>query len=73
MANFLERTIASLTKEVVREEIPVSQRKGGSKPRPRRAAASSRAKPAATKAKPAARSRSTAKAKPRRKTAAKRS
>jgi ferritin-like metal-binding protein YciE len=44
MANFLEKTIATLTKEVVREEIPVSQRKGGSARRPKRRAASSRAK-----------------------------
>jgi ferritin-like metal-binding protein YciE len=39
MASFLERTIASLTKEVVREEIPASQRR---KSTPRRRAAGAR-------------------------------
>lgn len=50
MAKFLERTIATLTKEVVREEIPASQRNGGKRRR------SSRAKPAA-KAKPRAKAK----------------
>jgi len=44
MSKFLERTIATLTKEVVREEVPVSQRKGGSSRRPKPAA---KAKPRA--------------------------
>jgi ferritin-like metal-binding protein YciE len=72
MASFLERTIASLTKEVVRDEIPASQRKrnGGTR---RRASSGSRAKAAASKpatarksgassarAKPAAKASSTA-------------
>ncbi len=60
MSKFLERTIATLTKEVVREEVPVSQRKGGSAPRPKPAA---RSKPT-SRSKPAAR-RSASKAKPR--------
>jgi ferritin-like metal-binding protein YciE len=49
MAKFLERTIAQLTKEVVREEIPASQRNGGSRRRASRSSSSpSRArKPAA--------------------------
>jgi ferritin-like metal-binding protein YciE len=60
MAKFLERTIATLTKEVVRDEIPASQRKrnGG---RRRAKPASARAKSAS--AKPAAKAK--AKAKPR--------
>jgi len=61
MAKFLERTIATLTKEVVRDEIPASQRNGGqrrSRPRAKTATAS----------KPAARSKPAAKAKPRAKT-----
>ncbi len=45
MASFLERTIASLTKEVVRDEIPASQRK---KPAARRRTSSrAKAKPRA--------------------------
>jgi len=49
MARFIERTIATLTKEVVREEIPVSQRKGGTRRMPkRRASSSSRAKASST-------------------------
>jgi ferritin-like metal-binding protein YciE len=66
MASFLEKTIASLTKEVVREEIPASQRK---KPaaRRRKPAAASRAKPAATsRAKPAATKRAKPRAKAKR-------
>jgi ferritin-like metal-binding protein YciE len=49
MAKFLERTITSLTKEVVRDEIPASQRKrnGGTR---RRASSSSRAKAGSAKA-----------------------
>jgi ferritin-like metal-binding protein YciE len=55
MAKFLERTIASLTKEVVRDEIPASQRNGGKR------RTSSRAKPAAsTRSKPAARAKAAA-------------
>lgn len=57
MAKFLEKTIATLTKEVVRDEIPASQRNGGAKRRTR-----SRAKPAA-RSKPAAKARPRAKAK----------
>jgi ferritin-like metal-binding protein YciE len=41
MAKFLERTIAQLTRDVVREEIPASQRNGGSK---RRSSRSSKAR-----------------------------
>lgn len=48
MANFLEKTIATLTKEVVREEIPAAQRKkpasrprARAKPKPRAKAKSS--------------------------------
>jgi ferritin-like metal-binding protein YciE len=44
MAKFLEKTIQTLTREVVRDEIPASQRNGGaSKPRASRSASSSRA------------------------------
>jgi ferritin-like metal-binding protein YciE len=43
MANFLERTIATLTKEVVREEIPASQRKKSGTRRRRAASTRSRA------------------------------
>ena len=58
MAKFLEKTIGQLTKEVVREEVPVAQRK---KPATRsRAKAKAKPKPAAAKRKPAAK-----KAKPR--------
>ena len=58
MSKFLERTIATLTKEVVREEVPAAQRK---KPATRsRAKAKAKPKPAAAKRKPAAK-----KAKPR--------
>jgi ferritin-like metal-binding protein YciE len=39
MANFLEKTIAALTKEVVRDEIPASQRNGGTRRRRRKPAA----------------------------------
>jgi ferritin-like metal-binding protein YciE len=35
MAKFLEKTIATLTKEVVRDEIPASQRNGGTSKRSR--------------------------------------
>jgi ferritin-like metal-binding protein YciE len=60
MAKFLEKTIASLTKEVVRDEIPASQRNGGARRR-----TSSRAKPAAARAKAAAaRAKPAVKAKP---------
>ncbi len=51
MANFLERTIATLTKEVVREEVPAAQWR--QKPKPRRRAA---AKPKAA-AKPRAKAK----------------
>ena len=46
MASFLERTIATLTKAVAREEIPAAQRNGGSSRRAsgRRTAASTAAK-----------------------------
>ena len=54
MASFLEKTIATLTKEVVREEIPASQWKKNGSPRGR--ATSSRSKPAA-KAKPRAKAK----------------
>jgi ferritin-like metal-binding protein YciE len=47
MAKFLERTIATLTKEVVRDEIPPSQRDGGK----RRRRTSSRASGTRAKAK----------------------
>ncbi len=58
MAKFLEKTIASLTKEVVRDEIPASQRNGGKR------RTSSRAKPAAsTRSKPAARAKAAASSK----------
>ena len=60
MAKFLERTIATLTKEVVREEVPAAQRRNGTKRRSSR----SRAKPAAT-AKPTAKAKPAAKSKPR--------
>ncbi|MDP9133450.1 MAG: ferritin-like domain-containing protein [Actinomycetota bacterium] len=69
MAKFLEKTIATLTKEVVRDEIPASQRNGGKR------RTSSRARPtAATRSKPAARAKPAAKARPatRSKTAPKR-
>jgi ferritin-like metal-binding protein YciE len=48
MAKFLEKTIASLTKEVVRDEIPASQRNGGKRRR-----TNSRARPAAARSKAA--------------------
>jgi len=73
MAKFLERTIATLTKEVVRDEIPPSQRKsnGGTRRRAsasksRTSSSSSRAKPAAaaSRSKAASSSKSAAKAKP---------
>jgi ferritin-like metal-binding protein YciE len=44
MAKFLERTIATLTKEVVRDEIPASQRDGGKRRRSRSSGSSTRAK-----------------------------
>ena len=58
MANFLEKTIATLTKEVVREEVPASQWKknGSARRRAKPRASSSRAKPA-TKAKPRAKAK----------------
>jgi ferritin-like metal-binding protein YciE len=40
MAKFLEKTIAQLTKEVVRDEIPASQRNGGTRRRSARSASS---------------------------------
>lgn len=52
MAKFLERTIATLTREVVRDEIPAAQRRNGTKRR-----TTSRSKPAA-KAKPRAKAKS---------------
>jgi ferritin-like metal-binding protein YciE len=58
MAKFLEKTIATLTKEVVRDEIPASQRNGGKRRR-----TTARARPAA-KAKPAARSKAATRSKP---------
>ncbi len=63
MAKFLERTIASLTKEVVRDEIPASQRNGGSR-RTRRSSsrsASGASRSTSSRSKPAS-SRSGAKA-----------
>ncbi|HYI79921.1 MAG TPA: DUF892 family protein [Thermoleophilaceae bacterium] len=74
MANFLEKTIAALTKDVVREEIPAAQRKkpasrSRAKAKPRaaassRATASSRAKASSSaKAKPRANAKPRAKAK----------
>jgi rubrerythrin len=47
MANFLEKTIVTLTKEVVREEVPAAQWRQKPKPR-RRAAAKPKAKARAT-------------------------
>jgi ferritin-like metal-binding protein YciE len=61
MANFLERTIATLTKEVVREEIPVSQRKGGSARRPKQRTSTSRAKSTSTRSRSASGGRAKAK------------
>lgn len=58
MAKFLERTIAALTKEVVRDEIPASQRNGGTRRRKASRSSSSRAK-AATRVKKASSARST--------------
>jgi ferritin-like metal-binding protein YciE len=48
MASFLEKTITSLTKEVVRDEIPASQRKRNGGTRRRKPAAASRAKSASS-------------------------
>ena len=63
MSKVLERTIATLTKEVVREEVPAAQRRNGTKRRSSR----SRAKPAATaKAKPTAKAKSKPRAKAKR-------
>jgi ferritin-like metal-binding protein YciE len=79
MAKFLEKTIATLTKEVVRDEIPASQRNGGKRRPSSRAkpAAASRSKPttgtkSTSRSKPATSSKSTSRAKPasRSKTAA---
>jgi ferritin-like metal-binding protein YciE len=73
MANFLAKLIPQLTKAVVSEEIPASERRangGRSRPakrssrsRPAKRASSSRAKPSKSRAKPA-KSRAKAKAKP---------
>lgn len=51
MSKFLERTIATLTKEVVRDEIPASQRNGGSRKRSTstRSRSASRAKSSTSK------------------------
>jgi ferritin-like metal-binding protein YciE len=58
MAKFLEKTIATLTKEVVRDEIPASQRNGGKR------RASSRARPAAARSRTAASAKPAAASKP---------
>jgi len=57
MAKFLEKTISQLTKDVVREEVPASQRNGGTRRKP-----SSRAKPAAKRSTTATRSAAARKA-----------
>jgi ferritin-like metal-binding protein YciE len=56
MAKFLERTIATLTREVARDEIPASQRNGG-KRRTRARAKSTRPRSAAANAKPRAKAK----------------
>jgi len=58
MAKFLEKTINQLTKDVVREEVPASQRNGGT----RRKSSSSRAKPAAKRSTTATKSAAARKA-----------
>jgi ferritin-like metal-binding protein YciE len=57
MAKFLEKTISQLTKDVVREEVPASQRNGGT-----RRKSTSRAKPAAKRSTTATRSAAARKA-----------
>ncbi len=57
MANFLEKTIATLTKEVVREEIPAAQRKKPANRSRARAKPRANSKPRAT-AKPRAKAKS---------------
>ena len=59
MAKFLDRTIVSLTKEVVRTEIPAAERNGGSRRR-------------STRRKPASRTRASSRAKSTRKRTASR-
>ena len=50
MAKFLEKTIQTLTREVVRDEIPASQRNGGTrKPRASRSASSPRSSSASSR------------------------
>jgi ferritin-like metal-binding protein YciE len=51
MARFLEKTIASLTKEVVRDEIPASQRKNGTRRRAKSGSSRSRSASGASRAK----------------------
>ncbi|HYI98877.1 MAG TPA: DUF892 family protein [Thermoleophilaceae bacterium] len=54
MAKFLEKTIQTLTREVVRDEIPASQRNGGaSKARSSRSASSSRSNSASSRSRAA--------------------
>ena len=70
MAAFLQKLIPTLTKAVVTEEVPASQRRtNGSRPAKRSSRSRSRAKPAkrsssSARAKPAKRSSSSARAKP---------
>ncbi|HEX2071053.1 MAG TPA: DUF892 family protein [Thermoleophilaceae bacterium] len=87
MAKFLEKTIASLTKEVVRDEIPASQRNGGTRRRSATRTSSARTRAStssssrtrstarstpAAKAKPSTRAKSGSRAKPARSTPASR-
>lgn len=56
MANFLEKTIAQLTKEVVRDEIPASQRNGGTR---RKRSSSSRSRSSSSSSPSRSRAKST--------------
>ena len=65
MAKFLDRTIVQLTQEVVRSEIPASERSGGKRRggSRRRASSSGASKRTATRSKPASRAKSSTRAK----------
>lgn len=71
MASFLEKQIPLLTKEVVKAEIPASERRGASSSTPARKRSAPKASRPATKAKPSA-TKTKAKAKAKRKAPAKR-
>jgi ferritin-like metal-binding protein YciE len=63
MSKFLEKTIATLTKEVVREEVPAAQRRQQPKPRSRAAAAKPKATTATSRAKATSGTKTTSRAK----------